>query len=103
MEVREFLQQQKTARPRARQALETIRDHIDCSSPYLHELIAFLARMDRDEPAKTQAVERLKDFGPQFADWEARWDTNRSPKTMIQSLATAVFGLAKSFDIEIKS
>jgi hypothetical protein len=38
--------------PEARATLEQIRDHVDCGIPWLHELIAFHARMDGDEPVR---------------------------------------------------
>ena len=47
--------------------LEYIRDHFDCGIPYLHQLIGLLAGIQGDEPAKAASVERLKEFGPQFA------------------------------------
>ena len=40
------------------------------------ELIAFLARMDSDQAANLTAIEPLKDFGPEFADWPSRWSTS---------------------------
>lgn len=97
MKVREFMQYQSTSRPRARAALELIRDHINCSVPYLHELIAFLARMDNDEVGKAAAVERLKEFGPQFEDFDSRWAMPDMPK----SIATAMVGLLTNFGIPL--
>ena len=37
----EFIEYQKRGDARARRTLEYIRDHIDCGTPYLYELIAF--------------------------------------------------------------
>jgi hypothetical protein len=99
MQFRQFLQQQKTSAAQARAALEMIRDHIDCSSPYLFELLAMVARMGNDEAARAQAIERLKDFGPQFADWETRWSMDQ----FARSIATAMVGLAQSFGMQFKA
>jgi hypothetical protein len=98
IQFRQFLQQQKDSPAQARAALEMIRDHIDCGSPYLFELLAMLANMANDEPAKAQALERLKDFGPQFADWDKRW----APDQFARSIAIAMVGLAQSFGIQFK-
>jgi hypothetical protein len=103
MKVREFLEFQAKDRPRARAALENIRDHVSCDVPYLFELIAFLARNDQDEAAKNEALQRLKDFGPQFADWESRWDSSSGDSPMIQALAIATVGLAQNFGIVLKA
>jgi hypothetical protein len=101
IKVREFMQFQNTSRPRARAVLEQIRDHIDCGIPYLHELIAFYARLDQDQAAMTEAVERLKEFGPQFANWESKWDVSSGvSSSFTESLAVAIVGLAKNFGIE---
>jgi serine/threonine protein kinase len=50
----------------ARSDLEYVRDHFDCGVPYLHQMIGLLAGIQQDEPAKASAIERLKEFGPQF-------------------------------------
>jgi hypothetical protein len=96
--VREFLQFQSSSRPRARAALAMIRDHIDCSSPYLHELIAVFARVDGDEDTRQASVSRLAEFGPPFSDWDSRWTGASLPA----SLATATVGLARAFGVELK-
>jgi hypothetical protein len=87
-----------TARARARALFEEIRDHIDCGCPYVHEMIASLALMDGEEAARNEAVERLKEFGPQFADWEVRW----APDNFVLALSTAVFGIAAHFGVDLK-
>jgi hypothetical protein len=51
----------------ARAALEMVRDHIDCGVPYLHQLMALLAGTQQDAAAKTEAINRLNEFGTQFA------------------------------------
>jgi hypothetical protein len=74
--------------PAARSDLEYVRDHFDCGVPYLHQMIGLLAQ--QDEPAKANAMERLKEFGPQFAG-----PLDFSPKL----LATAMVGLMANFGI----
>jgi hypothetical protein len=50
----------------ARSDLEYVRDHIDCGVPYLHQMIGIIAGMQQDASAMAAAMERLKEFGPQF-------------------------------------
>jgi hypothetical protein len=99
--VREYLQYSATDRPRARAALELIRDHIDPGIVWVFELIAFLARMDNDQTANLAAIERLKDFGPEFADWASRWSTSSNPAPMASALAKATLGLCLTFGIQL--
>ena len=89
-----------TDRPRARAALELIRDHIDPGVAWVFELIAFLACMDGVQEASLAAIERLKDFGPEFADWASRWSTSSNPALMTGSLVRATVGLCLSFGIQ---
>jgi hypothetical protein len=72
--------------PVARSNLEYVRDHFDCGAPYLHQMIGLLAH--QDEQAKANAMELLKEFGPQFVG-----PLDFSPKL----LATAMVGLMASF------
>jgi hypothetical protein len=72
----------------ARSDLEYVRDHFDCGVPYLHQMIGLLAH--QDESAKANAMERLKEFGPEFVG-----PLDFSPKL----LATAMVGLMASFGI----
>jgi hypothetical protein len=72
----------------ARGDLEYVRDHFDCGIPYLHQVIGLVAGIQQDELAKANAIERLKEFGPQF---EGPLDF--SP----QLLATATVGLMTNF------
>jgi hypothetical protein len=95
--AQEFLAAKDPATRRA--ALELIRDHIDCSVPYVYELLAMVARADDDVPAKSAAVKELEKFGPQFANWELRWDTS-SPEVWTQAMAEAFAGLCLSFGME---
>jgi len=72
----------------ARSDLEYIRDHFDCGIPYLHQMIGLVAGIQQDESAKANAIERLKEFGPQF-----QGPLEFSPQLM----ATATAGLMASF------
>jgi hypothetical protein len=72
----------------ARSDLEYVRDHFDCGVPYLHQMI-WLSAGD-DELAKATAIERLKEFGPQFEG-----PLECSPEL----LATALVGLTAHFGI----
>jgi hypothetical protein len=99
--VREYMQYSATDRPRARAALELIRDHIDPGVAWVFELIAFHARMDSDQEANLAAIERLKDFGPEFADWQSRWSTSSNPAPMAAALARSTVGLCLSFGIQL--
>jgi hypothetical protein len=74
----------------ARSELEYVRDHFDCGVPYLHQMIGLLAEAQQDEVAKATAMERLKEFGPEF---EGPLDF--SPNLM----ATAMVGLMANFGI----
>ena len=74
----------------ARADLEYIRDHFDCSIPYLHQMIGMIAGTQNDHTAKAAAMERLKEFGPEF---QAPLDF--SPQLM----ATATVGMMLNFGI----
>ena len=65
----------------ARSDLEYVRDHFDCGVPYLHQMIGLIAIMQGDEPAKAAAMERLKEFGP---EWETAIDS--SPEVMAKAM-----------------
>lgn len=99
--VREYIQYSGADRPKARAALEMIRDHIDPAVVWVFELIAFHANMDSDQAANLAAIERLKDFGPEFADWPSRWSTASNPAPMATALAKATVGLCHSFGIQL--
>jgi len=71
-----------------RSDLEYVRDHFDCSVPYLHQMIGLYAGMQHDESAKAIAMERLKEFGPQFEG-----PLVFSP----EALSTAIVGLMANF------
>jgi hypothetical protein len=77
----------------ARKTLETIRDHVAYDIPYVHQLIAFLAGMQNDHPAKALAMKRLEEFGPEFALHPELW-LEELARTQVSLLAT--FGLLKS-------
>jgi len=76
------------SRAAARSDLEYVRDHFDCGVPYLHQMIGLLAGMQQDELGKATAMERLKEFGPQFEG-----PLEFSPEL----LATAMVGLTQNF------
>jgi hypothetical protein len=97
--VRQYLAAKETAARRA--AMELIRDHVDCAVPYVYEFLAFFARMEGDEPGKKKALEQLVTFGPQFANWEARWDPS-SREIWVRAMAEAHVGLCLSFGIQLK-
>ena len=73
----------------ARSDLQYVRDHFACGVPYLHQMIGLLA--GTDEAAKAAAIERLKEFGPQF---ESSLNSF-SPEL----LAKAMVGLTANFGI----
>jgi hypothetical protein len=73
-----------------RRDLEYLRDHFDCGLPYLHQVIGLLAGAQGDEAAKAASLERLREFGPQFA-----CPLDFSPEL----LATAMVGLMTNFGI----
>ena len=72
----------------ARADLEYVRDHFDCGVPYLHQMIGPIAAIQGDEPAKAAALERLREFGPEFAG-----PLDFSPEPMV----TALTGLTMNF------
>jgi hypothetical protein len=72
----------------ARMELENIRDHVTCSVPYVHQMIAMIATAQSDDAAKAAAAERLREFGAQFDG-----KTEYSP----ENLATAMVGLMLNF------
>lgn len=72
--------------------LEYVRDHFDCGIPYLHQMIWLYAGMD--ESVRRTALERLKEFGPEF-DIPAE----PSAKVLSQFMATATVGLLANFGI----
>jgi hypothetical protein len=74
----------------ARNDLEYVRDHLDCGIPYLHQMIGLLAGLQGDEQVKAASLERLKEFGPQFAG-----SLDFSPELM----STAMAGLMANFGI----
>jgi len=77
----------------ARNDLEYIRDHFDSGIPYLHQVIGLLAGMQKDEPARASAIERLKEFGPQF-DEPLDFSPELVAKAMVGLMAN--FGMLRS-------
>jgi hypothetical protein len=69
----------------ARSDLEYVRDHFDCGVPYLHQMIGLIALIQGDEPAIAAAMERLKEFGP---EWETAIDS--SPEVMSKAMVGTI-------------
>jgi hypothetical protein len=83
-----------------RDSLERVRDHLDCGVPYLHWVIAILAGMGDDMVVKLAAVQRLEEFGPDFAG--KLNGTSYDPKVPGANIATmpeAMMGLLASYGI----
>jgi hypothetical protein len=57
-----------SAQREMRNFLETLRDHIDYSVPYVHWLIALYAGVDGDHEARITSIQNLEAFGPEFKD-----------------------------------
>jgi hypothetical protein len=95
-------QAQFASNPKAvRDSLERVRDHLDSGVPYLHWVIAVLAGMAGDMPAKAAAVQRLGEFGPDFADklkGTASFDPQESG-AHITTMPEAMLGLLASYGI----
>lgn len=84
--------------------LEYVRDHFDCSVPYLHQMIWLYAT--KDEAVRRTAAERLKEFGVEFEiPDELSAAAGRSgpaglpAKALSQFVATATVGLLANFGI----
>ena len=76
----------------ARSDLEYVRDHFDCGVPYLHQMIGLIAGLQHDEVARSNAMERLKEFGPEF----------KSPlEFSTELLVTATLGMMANFGIAV--
>jgi hypothetical protein len=89
--VRSAMQHMKEKQlAQVRANLEHIRDHLDCGIPYVHQMIGLIAGVHQDAAAKAAAVERLKEFGPQFDG-----KTDMSP----EAFASATVGLLLNFGI----
>jgi len=96
--VRQFMTTKDNAARKS--ALELIRDHVDCSVPYAYEFLAFFAHCERDGVAKNAALDRLKQFGPYFANWESKWEIS-STETWTRAMAEAMTGLCLSFGMQV--
>jgi hypothetical protein len=83
-------------RKRKREALESIRDHLDCSVPYLHWMIAIEAGMSHDEEVRLAAIERLSEFGPMFCD---KATLSSEGDAWAQAVAECQVGLLRSFEM----
>lgn len=83
-----------------REILEHVRDHVDCTSPYLHWMIALLAGLEDDEDAKERSIARLNQVGPKLAEklngkpfhgWE--------PGSQLATMPEALLGLLWSYGV----
>ncbi len=79
-----------------RKILEMIRDHLDCSVPYLHWMIALEAGVSRNEEVRLAAVKRLQEFGPQFSD---RVTSSSEGDGWSAALSECHVGLLASYDM----
>lgn len=80
-----------------RAILETLRDHVDCCVPYVYELIALFASLQRDEEARSSAILKIQEFGPQFTRSESHPINPADPKSWAEPMAKATMGLLASF------
>jgi hypothetical protein len=79
-----------------RKALESIRDHHDCSVPYLHWMIALEAGVSHDDDVRLAAIERLREFGPMFHDKAVM---SSEGEAWVQAVAECQVGLLRSFEM----
>jgi hypothetical protein len=94
----------KAHRRATRAHLEYVRDHFDCSVPFLHWKIALDAAANGDEEARAYAVQRLEEFGPDFKDKVPRIDGTHGTltsdeflKQTVDSALTAHLGLLGAY------
>jgi hypothetical protein len=83
-----------------RDSLERVRDHLDCGIPYLHWVIAVLAGMAGDRQANAAAIQRLEEFGPDFAGkLKGNSFDFREPGSQTATMPEAIMGLLASYGI----
>jgi hypothetical protein len=96
--VRQFMAQRgDDAVSRKRAILENLRDHVDCSIPYVHQLIALFASVQRDEEARSAAILKIREFGPQFRQIETYPINPDDPMSWAEPMSQANIGLLASF------
>jgi|HubBroStandDraft_6_1064221.scaffolds.fasta_scaffold22631_1 hypothetical protein len=83
-----------------RDSLERVRDHLDCGMPYLHWVIAVLAGMAGDMQANAAAIQRLEEFGPDFAGkLKGNSFDFKEPGSQVATMPEAMTGLLASYGI----
>jgi hypothetical protein len=82
----------------ARNFLETLRDHVDYSVPYVHWLIAIHAGMDGDQEAKIASIQNLEAFGSDFKGKVPR-DETFVLEDWANSVTEAHLGLLATFEM----
>lgn len=83
-----------------RDSLERVRDHLDCGMPYLHWVIAVLAGMAGDMQANAAAIQRLEEFGPDFAGkLKGNSFDPKEPGSQMATMPEAMTGLLASYGI----
>lgn len=88
----------KRSSPEMRAALEALRDHVDCSVPYVHWLIAIHAGIEGDQEAQIASISNLEAFGPEFIGKVPTNETTLSEKWM-NSAVEAQMGLLATFEM----
>jgi hypothetical protein len=79
-----------------RNHLETLRDHINYSIPYVHWLIAILAGVQGDHEAQADSIRNLEAFGPSFIG-KVPPDKPFVLETSAKSQSEALVGLLATF------
>jgi hypothetical protein len=94
-------QNQLAAHPRGvRDVLERVRDHLDCGVPYLHWVIAVLAGLAGDMQGNAAAIQRLEEFGPDFAGkLKSNSCDAAEPGSQMATMPEAWVGLLASYGI----
>ena len=92
-----FAKKQENAVAKNLATLKLLRDRVDYCNPYVHWLIALMIGMQGDEEERLTATERLKEFGPEFAEKDTRSGNDVEPKKWMDAIAMAHVGLLASF------
>ena len=71
--------------PDARRHLEFLRDHVDCSNPYVHQLIALRGHREHDNSAVESSLERLAEFGPEYTLSSIGEDADGKPSDELEA------------------
>jgi hypothetical protein len=84
---------------RHRTALESMRDFGAFDVPFVHWMIAEVAGMQGDEPARQAATGTLESFGPDFVGKTARLEGQEGFKAWGESMIVAQLGLLTEFEM----